>query len=222
MVETIYLFPNVPFKFNGQTAITDLEKTNLIALSLKQKIGTTKPLALPPVDCPRRFPSPETWNYNCPFTKQELFRTIASYSSGRGTSTGDDFFHKYFLKHLPECLFNYLHVLLNAFWSKGEVPTLWKISIIIPITKPGKDVTDVNNLRPISLLSCLGKLMEKLIYERLYWLAEYFQILNPSQSGFRKLHSSTDQVLRLETYIRLHLRKRHHVLVVFFLSERGL
>ena len=208
--------PNVPLKFNGQTAITDIEKSQLVALSLGQKIGSTTALALPPVDCPRRFPDPSTWNYNSPFTKREFTSTIANYSSGKGTATGDDLFHKHFFKHLPNNYVEYLYMLLNAFWSTAEVPTLWKISVIIPITKPGKNVTDVDNLRPISLLSCLGKLMEKLIYERLYWMAEHFQILNPSQSGFRKLHSSTDQILRLESYIRLHLRKRHHVLVVFF------
>lgn len=41
----------------------------------------------------------------------------------------------------------------NTYWSVGELPVEWKLSIVIPITKPGKPLTNARNLRPISLTS---------------------------------------------------------------------
>jgi hypothetical protein len=56
--------------------------------------------------------------------------------------------------------------ILNLSWKRGIVPQIWKDAIIIPIKKC-KDPKDPISYRPISLLSCLGKLLERIINNRL-------------------------------------------------------
>ena len=69
---------------------------------------------------------------------------------------------------------------------------------VIPIHKGGS-TEDVNNFRPISLLSVFDKIMEKLVHKRLYEYLELNNLLFEKQFGFRK-HNST--VHALERYER--------------------
>jgi hypothetical protein len=57
--------------------------------------------------------------------------------------------------------------ILNLSWKRGIVPQIWKNAIIILVLKKCKDPKDPNSYRPISLLSCLGKLLERIINNRL-------------------------------------------------------
>ena len=74
----------------------------------------------------------------------------------------------------------------------------WKEGLIVPIGKPQKPKTQVESYRPITLLSCIGKLYERIIQRRLEFIAEKDNYLSQSQSGFRKGLSTTDVLLRLE------------------------
>ena len=53
--------------------------------------------------------------------------------------------------------------IFNQSWKYGQIPTKWKEAIIIPIHKKGKDKSSPKSYRPISLLSCVGKLMERIV-----------------------------------------------------------
>ena len=53
--------------------------------------------------------------------------------------------------------------LFNKSWKSGTVPALWEKATIIPIYKKGKDKKHPSSNRPISLLSCLEKLLERII-----------------------------------------------------------
>ena len=62
----------------------------------------------------------------------------------------------------------------------GEYPDLLKLVKVIPIYKGG-ETQDVNNYRPISLLSIFDKIIEKIMHKRLYAFLErhimfYFRI----------------------------------------------
>ena len=65
------------------------------------------------------------------------------------------------------------------------------------IPKPGKNSSRVENLRPISLLSATSKVFERLIQRRIRDHLERLDVLIPEQFGFRELHSSTHQLMRL-------------------------
>ena len=72
--------------------------------------------------------------------------------------------------------------LFNESWKTGTVPAMWKKSTIIPIHKKGKDKKNPNSYRPISLLSCLGKLQEKVINRRLLSFLEDNNVLSQTQT----------------------------------------
>ena len=67
------------------------------------------------------------------------------------------------LKHLPENTLAYLHALFQKCWMSGEMPNIWKHSIVIPIHKQGKQKSDKNSNRPIALTYHVYKLMEKVV-----------------------------------------------------------
>ena len=58
-------------------------------------------------------------------------------------------------------------MIINQSFITGKYPDALKISKVIPIHK-SRDTCDLNNYRPISLLSIFDKIMEKLMHKRLY------------------------------------------------------
>ena len=84
--------------------------------------------------------------------------------------------------------------LYNRVWSEGKVPQAWRHSIVMPVLKPGKDPHNVSSYRPISLTNTIGKVMEKLVTNRLSYHVEKNGLLTNVQSGFRRGRSTVDQI----------------------------
>ena len=63
-----------------------------------------------------------------------------------------------------------------------------------PIFKNGSK-SDLNNYRPISVISTVAKIFEKIIYDQLYQYLNENDLLNCGQSGFRSLHSALTALL---------------------------
>ena len=74
--------------------------------------------------------------------------------------------------------------LINFSFSEGTFPNLLKFANVIPVFKKG-DNLDYNNYRPISLISNIGKLIEKIVHKRLYSFLEKNSLLFKQQYGFR-------------------------------------
>ncbi|GBN45610.1 RNA-directed DNA polymerase from mobile element jockey [Araneus ventricosus] len=106
-------------------------------------------------------------------------------------------------------------------WNEQCFPSSWQEAIIIPIPKPGKDIANPLNYRPIALTSCLCKLLEKMINRRLTHFLETKNLLGPFQSGFRKGRSTLDNILALETDIRLAFLQRKHLVAIYFDIEKA-
>jgi hypothetical protein len=68
-------------------------------------------------------------------------------------------------------------------------PTDWKLTRVTPIFKKGKK-DDMNNYRPISVISVVAKIFEKFTFEQLYEHLNNNNLIYASQSGFRSLHST--------------------------------
>ncbi|GBM14706.1 putative RNA-directed DNA polymerase from transposon X-element [Araneus ventricosus] len=125
------------------------------------------------------------------------------------------------IKHLtPESQNTLLHF-YNRIWQEQYFPTLWQQAIIIPLLKPGKDPKNPSNYRPIALTCCICKLLEKMINRRLVYYLEANKYLHPFQSGFRKGRSTIDNLLALETDIRLSFLQRKHLVAIFFDIEKA-
>ena len=91
------------------------------------------------------------------------------------------------LNHLGPISIAYITRLMNLSMSTLSIPSLWKIGRIIPMLKPNKSPDQSTSYRPISLLSTLAKLLEKLV---LGPLTEHLQLAE-HQHGFRKMHNTT-------------------------------
>ena len=71
-----------------------------------------------------------------------------------------------------------------------------KIAIVSPVFKTG-DSADISNYRPISVLPCFSKIVERVMYNRLYKYLTDQKILHPQQLGFRKGHSTEHATAQL-------------------------
>ncbi|CAF3387277.1 unnamed protein product [Rotaria socialis] len=83
--------------------------------------------------------------------------------------------------------------------------------------KPKKDKQHPSSYRPISLLSCLGKLLETIIKQRIMLEVERRNILPEHQADFRPGKSTIYNILRLERYAQNQLRcaRRHSAVIPF-------
>ena len=144
-------------------------------------------------------------------TKNNLDKLVEAAQLSHKLATGPDEIHYQMLKHLPE---NSLETLLNIFyhiWNTGKFPEDWQYATVIPIPKSGKEPAEPNNYRPIALTSYLSKTFERMINIRLTWFLESNNHLLRFQSDFRSDHSTTDNLVRLESFILMPLFKRNCV-----------
>ena len=88
---------------------------------------------------------------------------------------------------------------MNIFYlslNTGIFPDRLKVAKVTPIFKKGEK-SSISNYRPISVLPCFSKILERIMYNRLY---DYFtanSILFNKQFGFRAGHSTEHVVLEL-------------------------
>ena len=88
-------------------------------------------------------------------------------------------------------------------FDTGIVSESWLLGDILPIYKTKADTTSPENYRPITLLSCLGKLFTSIINNRLTSFAEKYEVISYSQSGFRKGFSTTDNLFVIQSLIEM-------------------
>ena len=153
-------------------------------------------------------------NINTRFSMEELKESIKSLKSNK--AAGDDEITNTFLKNLPDFKMTELLSLINKSWRNSKLPNTWKNALVTPIPKPGKDLTDPTSYRPISLLSCVGKVAEKMVNSRLTWFLEKEHKYSPTQSGFRPGKSTEDPLVKIEHKIRSTLVNRKISVAVFF------
>ena len=91
-------------------------------------------------------------------------------------SAGDDGISLVLLKQLSSTISYPIAKLVNMSFEQGVFPTAMKIAKVIPIYK-GKSKELFTNYRPISLLSNVSKVLEKVMHKRLYAFMEKHQML---------------------------------------------
>ena len=90
--------------------------------------------------------------------------------------------------------------IFNCSFRTGIIPLELKSAKVIPLFKSG-DHNDFNNCRPISILPYFSKLIENIVHNRLYDYFDKFNLLNTSQFGFRKNHSTYMPLLLLQSAV---------------------
>lgn len=94
------------------------------------------------------------------------------------------------LKMLDVKILDTFAIIFNHLLALGYFPECWKNALVIPIPKAGKDLSITSNWRPISLLSCLSKIYERVVAERLKNFANENNSIPNHQFGFRAGHST--------------------------------
>ena len=94
-------------------------------------------------------------------------------------------------------------LLFNVILETGIMPSKWVEGVVIPIFKNKGDPLSVDNFRPITLLSCIGKLFTAVLNNRLNAYLEEYNLLNENQAGFRSGYSTTDHIFSLKCIIDL-------------------
>jgi len=97
----------------------------------------------------------------------------------------------------PSSAQQHLLSIFNWFRSSQTFSSCWKPATIIPIHKPDKLADSPASFRPISLTSCISKLFERLVLNRLCYYLESKNLITPTQASFRPGSSTIDQVLVL-------------------------
>ena len=156
-------------------------------------------------------------DYNKDFTLNELQQAL---SKLKNSTPGKDRIHNLFLKNAPLFIQEYLLNLFNSSWLKENIPNKWLKAILIPICKPNKEPSQVKSYRPISLLSCISKLMERMVASRLEWILEAHNLMSYTQCGFRKQRSTIDQLTLIDNDIRTSLQN-NGVCIAAFIDLTG-
>jgi hypothetical protein len=104
--------------------------------------------------------------------------------------------------------------IFNNSFLNGICPDFLKISIVIPIYKKESKLI-VSNYRPISLLSNINKILEKLMFTRLYSFLESNKCIYNFQFGFRQKHSTNHALLSMTQEIRDIIDKGNLAIGVF-------
>ena len=117
-------------------------------------------------------------------------------------STGPSSIPLKLLLLIPDLIIIPLAYIINMSLLTGEYPDLLKVVKVIPIHKGGS-TQEVNNYRPISLLSIFDKIIEKLMHKKLYTFLESNNILFCNQFGFRKNNSTIYALAQITEMIKV-------------------
>ena len=149
---------------------------NPIAKYLEPEHGDTSPLVAPP-------------------TVEEVADHLRNCKTN--SASGHDGVGYGLLKKVPPSYTRFITKFFGACLRIGYFPKAWKHAKIIMIPKPNKEQSEAKNYRPISLLSCLGKLFERLLAGRLSNHLEQNGLFNKNQSGYRQGKMTSDHLLRM-------------------------
>ncbi len=115
-------------------------------------------------------------------------------------ATGPDNIGNMFLKRCAPSISNVLTRIFNLSLSLGHFPRSWKIANIVPIHKKGS-VHDFKMYRPVSLLPCVSKVFEKLIFKEVYSHLRRNNLISEFQSGFTPGDSTLNQLIHINDMI---------------------
>ena len=101
---------------------------------------------------------------NLEITLSEIKKAVRQLKLGR--SGDSDMFINEFLYYGNEALLKTLYVMFNNIFKVGYFPAQWSEGLVVPLHKKGS-INDVNNFRGITLLSCIGKLLSRILNNRL-------------------------------------------------------
>lgn len=190
---------------NGGWAKSDREKADLFAEHLEETFKPFDGQALINEPGDIQWPSENFIIRN--ITLSELSQAIKNLKNNK--APGYDLINARVLKELPRKAEIKLQHLMNAALRLSYVPRQWKVAEVLMVPKPGKSPNVKKSYRPISLLPLISKVFEKILLKRLLPIIEEKRLIPDHQFGFRKSHSTIDQVYRITNEIEKSLEGKN-------------
>ncbi len=148
--------------------------------------------------------------YIKPTSYAEVHKVITKLKNEK--STGIDETNVRIIESFRNILNKPITDLFNKSVREGAFPELFKTAKVIPIHKGGS-ATQLNNYRPIALLTTLNKIFEKLMYVRLFNYFNHHNLFYSKQLGFRTKRSTIDALRELTESIRAPPKGKEHLSV---------
>ena len=152
--------------------------------------------ALPPAALPLLLhgrPEPPVPLSETEFTVEDLDAALGHVAHDK--AYGVDDIDGYMLLHGGPLLTRCYLLLFNACWQHGVLPRAWTSANVFPLYKDSGSQHDASSYRPISLTCYPMRWLEKVVYARI--LPAISARLHPAQAGFRRSHSTEDNLYRL-------------------------
>ena len=154
---------------------------------------------------------------NSSITEGEILKCINSLKNNK-SSANDRIINEY-LKTTANLMLPIYVSYFNLIFDTGIIPDTWLEGIIRPIYKKNGDPLKPENYRPITILSCFGKLFTAVLNQRLYNYLTSYEILKENQAGFRAGYSTFDHIFSLYALIEL-LKAKNKKLYCCFIDFR--
>ena len=143
---------------------------------------------------------------------QEVLTVVQSLKAGK--ASGHDDLVNEALKNAPALFHQHLTTLYNRVMNQSQVPKAWNRGRVVLVHKKG-DTSDLNNYRPLTVLTCMNATYSKVINARLTEVVERHKLLGEIQNGFRKDRSGGDSSFTLNSIIWKSLAKKKKVHLSF-------
>ena len=171
-------------------ASSNLQKAELLGTMFSNKMSVPEPDRALPVTPTLCEESISTLQIN-----PEKVRLLLKKSNTK-KATGPDDISPHILQRCAAELANPLTSVFQACVQECFWPSLWKQARVIPVHKK-KSKSDPGNYRPISLLSNISKILEKVITDEISQHLDEHKLLSKRQFGFRASRSTGDLLLLL-------------------------
>ena len=150
---------------------------------------------------------------NASISENEIYNCIKELKNGK--ACGDDLIINEYIKCTCNILMPLYVKIFNIVFNSGNVPESWLVGNIIPFYKNKDDQKDPQNYRPITILSCMGKLFTSILNCRLCKFLDSYLLLKENQFGFRKGYSTTDSIFVLQILFELLKKKKKKLYCAF-------
>ena len=149
-------------------------------------------------------------------SKTEIKKAIMTLRSGKAAGPGE--IPAEAIKADIETAVQMLYSLFSKIWQKEEVPAQWREGIIMKLPKKG-DLRDCSNYRGIMLLSTPGKVLNRILLERMKEAVD--PKLRDQQAGFRRNRSCADQIASLRIVVEQSLEWNSPLYINFIHYEKA-
>ena len=150
-------------------------------------------------ELPVRLPRVATGRFQvAPISPDDLCRVISRMRNS--AACGADGLCIRFIKIGLPSLCHVLTHIVNSSLVSQHVPGSWKLALVHPIQKSSKS-TDTTNYRPISILPTIAKIVERVVYEQLFYFFTAHHLFSSNQHGFRSYHSTDTALLSVTDHV---------------------